>query len=149
VFLVGYCGAHGLLEAYQVQLDTDGEPPRTFHSTCLELAADKVHFFGAHVDDAQDHLDALRVEGEVQMGRTVAPIHVIRAFIDNPEYPSIGGDVQIGFTVGTRFVRGATYRPAIPGDPTAGTVMRINNIDIQKLGPVGPCAIGITGLHGF
>jgi hypothetical protein len=72
-----------------------------------------------------------------------APLNVLREFIDDSDAATIGGDVQVGFTVGPAFHRVQTVRP-IPGqEPRAA--MWLNAICTDELGPVGPCRLGLMG----
>jgi hypothetical protein len=60
------------------------------------------------------------------------------------QFATVGGDVQIGYTVGPKFHRVATVTPITPGQAQAQR--RLNNVDIDALGSVGPCAIGLDGM---
>jgi hypothetical protein len=137
----GYCSAHRRLEAYRIMPAQSTESLGKFGSWALDLTAEDVHFFGAHVDDAKVALRDINAATEHPMGRTVAPLRVIRSFIKSSKYPTIGGDVQIGFTLGPRFERVSTAQPGVYGE-------RVNNINLRQLGGVGHCAIGIIGYAG-
>lgn len=137
--LGGYCGAHGRLEAYRIDPVQSAEPLGKFGSWALDLTGEDVYFFGADVEEAQGVLKEMVAASEHPMSRTVAPLRVIRSFVESSKYPTIGGDVQIGFTMGPRFERVSTVQPG--GE-------RVNNIDLRHLGGVGHCAIGIMGYAG-
>jgi hypothetical protein len=142
----GVCGAHRLLEAYHIVPTGGDDTFERFRSSALDVSGDAVHFFGSHTEDADAALRELRADARLPIGETVAPLRVIRGFIADSRYPSIGGDVQIGYTREARFERVSTVRPVVPGKPEA--MMRFNNLDLKELGEVGPCGIGIGGYPG-
>jgi hypothetical protein len=74
-----------------------------------------------------------------------APIRIVRRFIEDD--PTIGGDVLFGFVLGSDFIRATTVAPKVHGQPAA--VARLNNIDLDEIGPVGPCEIGLNGMTGL
>jgi hypothetical protein len=142
----GFCSAHSELEAYELASAPTPEAPGTFRSSVLDVNGDSVHFYGSYVDEAQQVLGELREADQDPESQTVAPLRVIRRFIEEPGFTTIGGDVQVGFTVGARFQRVGTVNPVPVGESAA--VMRINSIALDELGEVGPCTIGIGGIHG-
>ncbi|MGD9571116.1 MAG: hypothetical protein AB7V62_04445 [Thermoleophilia bacterium] len=157
-------GQHNRL-AHRLELVVAGQCPATgpsayavvprLENDCIHFRADEValdggraHFIGDCTQKADEALLAARAgESEASIGWHRAPARVVREFIEDPELPTIGGDAQIGLTVGARFVRMGTVSPIVEGQPAA--VMRLNNIDILAAGNVGPCAIGIDGMAGI
>jgi hypothetical protein len=98
----GVCGAHRNLEAYHIVSTGGDDTFEKFRSSALDVRGDAVHFFGSHTADAEGALRDLRAEALLPTAETVAPLRVIRGFIGDSKYPSIGGDVQIGHTRGGR-----------------------------------------------
>jgi hypothetical protein len=139
--LAGYCVVHSRHEAYKLEPCFEDQLFRGFDASALEIDTGQVHFFGDYVVEAHDALKERRAADEHR-----APARVVRQFVDDPHYPSIGGDVQLGFTVGANFVRVTTVAPRVHGRPEA--VIRFNNIDLEEIGDVGPCHIGIDGMTG-
>jgi hypothetical protein len=106
----------------------------------LETAA---HFVGDHVEDATTRLGELVEQSTHPITRERAPLHVIREFISDPAKPSIGGSLELGFTMGPRFQRVATLELIVRGQPDAQ--MLLNGFRIDDI-HVGPCAVGIMGM---
>jgi hypothetical protein len=106
----------------------------------LETAA---HFVGDHVSDAKSRLAELVQQSTHPIGRERAPLHVIREFITDPGKPTIGGSLELGFTMGPRFHRVATLEPVVWGQPEAQLLLNGFRIDDNH---VGPCAVGIMGM---
>lgn len=148
--LVGHCTHDGQQEAFAFgpTFAEDGAFDR-FEPSLLDLAEGRAHFFGDCTAEAEAALAAERnrVEDERNILWHRAPTRVLRAFVDDPARPTIGGDVQLGFVLGTNFTRAVTVAPHIVGQPEA--CMRLNNIDLAEIGPVGPCQIGLLGMVGL
>lgn len=106
----------------------------------LETAA---HFVGDHVGDAESRLAELVEQATHPIGRERAPLHVIREFITDSGKPTIGGSLELGFTMGPRFQRVATLEPVVWGQP--GAQLLLNGFRIDDI-HVGPCAVGIMGM---
>lgn len=140
---IGGISDEGLPEAFDLEVDTGADGRVQYTPRMLDLGAGQVHFMG----DQTDKADRLRRDVEFRNApgapKNLAALKVIRDLIDDPEARSIGGDVQIGCTVGPHFRRRFTARPIQFGSPQARRV--INSIDIDELGAVGPCFIGIDG----
>lgn len=144
--LFGYCGVHLAHEAFALRPLFEDQLFVRFEPTQLDLANGQAHFFGDCVPAASTQLDELRASRSVDIVWHRAPINVVRSFVADQAFPTIGGDVQIGFTLGSNFTRVATVAPRVIGQPAA--LMRLNNIDLDRIGPVGPCAVGIPGMVG-
>jgi len=143
----GGCHAHEALEAYELgPVFVDSMFDR-FEATQLELEGGRTYFYGDHIDAAHARLVQLRSETAVPIFWHRAPTKVIREFAERDDIQTIGGDVQLGFTAGYDFTRVTTTSPLVPGKPVA--VMRLNNIAISDLVPVGPCAYGMTSMLGL
>lgn len=147
--LAGFCLAHSRYEAIEIRPHFENEAFREFECGQLDMSAGQAHFFGDHTNEASERLDDRRAklvkEHPILWHR--APLRVLRDFIEASEFETIGGDVQAGFTSGADFTRVATVAPRIHGQPEA--YARFNNIDLDEIGHVGPCMIGITGMVGL
>lgn len=73
------------------------------------------------------------------------PLNVIRALIDDPDAATIGGDVQIGFTLGAAFTSGA-HPSADSGEGASGGLLAQRDLHRRPTaaGPVRPGADGIN-----
>jgi hypothetical protein len=131
-------------DAFILEPDLGRDELIAFRPRRLDLRDGAVHFVGEHVDEARVLIDDLRRESEPGAATDRAALSVIRRFIDDPNKPSIGGGVQIGFTVGTSFRRVASVVPRTGEAPK--TMSLLNGIDLDDLPNVGPCRIGITGM---
>jgi hypothetical protein len=76
--------------------------------------------------------------------RDRAALNVIRAFINDPEKPTIGGDIQIGHTVRGTFRRVASVAPGPARSKKS--FRRLNSIELDELGLVGECVIGTEAM---
>ncbi|MHB8657725.1 MAG: hypothetical protein ACYC91_07175 [Solirubrobacteraceae bacterium] len=138
--VAGWCAVERALVAFEMHpvLDTDSV---AFQAVRLDL---QTPFFAGDKTDAATVLCTQVMEAD-QPGAPAsrAPLNVLREFIEDPEATTIGGDVQVGFTVGAAFQRVRTLRP-IPGhEPQAA--FWLNAICTDDLPPVGPCALGLLG----
>jgi len=95
----------GQPEAYKIKPERDDFGLISFAPERLDLALGKVHFIGDKVEVAEKLLVEIATRDEPGASRHRAALNVIRQRIDDPAAPSIGGDVQVGFTVGSRFHR--------------------------------------------
>jgi hypothetical protein len=147
--LAGYCAPHARQEAYRFEPRFEEQMFRQFEARTLSFDAGTTHFFGDRIEVARQALaeERERVSDEEPILLHRAPLRVLRQFIDDPQYPTIGGDVQLGFVSGANFTRVATVAPRVWGQPEA--YMRLNNIDLDDIGPVGPCQIGLGGMTGL
>jgi hypothetical protein len=131
-------------EAYQLRPQVGDDGLVEYPPESLALGPEDVHFIGSRLDDAQQLLDDLVERDEPGASRHRAALNVIRALIDDPEAPTIGGEVQLGHTVGWAFRRVASVVADKNAPPKAR--MLLNSIDLDDLGSVGPCAIGLQGM---
>lgn len=147
--LVGYCFSHQRQEAYEFSPRFEEELFQQFEPIRLDLAQGNTRFFGDRIEDAVRALaeERERVRGEHPVNWHRAPIRVLRSFIDDPAFPTIGGDIQFGYVGGPSFARLTTTAPRVHGQPEA--YMRLNNIDLDEIGPVGPCQIGLGSMLGL
>lgn len=134
----------GEAEAYRLfpQVGIDGLvefPPER-----LALGHGIVHFIGDRIGEAEARLSEIAARDEPGASCNRAALNVIRGLIDDPDAPSIGGDVQIGFTAGGRFRRVASVTPVPGGAPQAQR--KLNSVDLDGLGSVGPWTLGIDGM---
>lgn len=131
-------------EAYILSAELDSDGLIQFVPSRLALDAGDVHFIGQHTTEASALLRELQAANEPGAPAKRAALNVIRRFIDDPDKPTIGGEVQIGYTVGTMFRRAATVVPEPGKAPKALSLL--NSINLDELPPVGPCRIGIQGM---
>lgn len=110
----------------------------------VALGPGQVHFIGHNVREARELADELITRDEPGASRERAALNVIRAFIDDPAKPTIGGDVQIGHTVRGTFRRVASVAPG--PDHSQMSLRRLNGIDLDELGLVGQCVIGTEAM---
>ncbi|GAA1153113.1 hypothetical protein [Nocardioides aquiterrae] len=106
----------------------------------LEAAA---YFVGDHVGEAERRLAELVEEAAHPIARERAPLQVVREFINDASKTTIGGSLELGFTMGPRFQRVATVEPSVWGQPAAQ--LMLNGFRIDDI-HVGPCAVGIMGM---
>ncbi len=140
--LAGVCPRNACFEAHTLVANHNDQGLVEFAPEVLDLAEGRAHFFGTAVAEAEEQL-AMRSDAD-SAARYRAPLDVVRHFIASQDHPSIGGDVQLGFTMGPSFQRVATL------DPTKGQGggFRLNNIDVSEIGHIGPCVIGGAGYAG-
>jgi hypothetical protein len=110
----------------------------------LDLTEDRVHFLGDQRERAQQLLADFRADPRPGVPFERAPLNVIRALIEAPDAPSVGGEVQIGFTTGIGFQRVTTVVPAAGQAPRALSLL--NSLDLDTLPPIGPCRPGLPGM---
>jgi hypothetical protein len=131
-------------EAYRLRPGLNSDRLIHFSVEPLSLEPDVVHFVGDRITHAQTMLREIAEENEPGAPRARAALNVIRAFIDDPDISTIGGEVQIGYTMGNGFHRVASVRPDWEHPPTA--IRLLNSIDLDALPHVGPCGLGIQGM---
>jgi hypothetical protein len=129
------------IRAYRLSPDIPEDGLLTFAVQPLDLQPRVVHFIGDKTDDARTRLQELVRKDEPGASKYRAALNVIREFINDADHPTIGGDVQIGFTTGRGFRRVASV---VPDD--ANALRLLNSIDLDSLPAVGPCDIGIEGM---
>jgi hypothetical protein len=144
--LDGYCILHARYEAYRCAARFSDAMFERFEAVPLDLDGGRPHFFGDHIEVAHAAVENQRSEDPPPIVWHRSPQFVVRRFIEDPQYTTIGGDLQIGRAAGLSFVRGSTASPRVHGEPEV--VLRVNNIDLEQVGMVGPCMIGITGMTG-
>jgi hypothetical protein len=110
----------------------------------LSLGPGAAHFIGAQLEDAQRLYREFVKRDEPGSSRHRAPLNVIRTLIEDPEAPTIGGEVQVGHVVNWAFRRVASCVPDRGHPPRPR--MLLNSIDLDALGTVGPCALGLKGM---
>lgn len=140
LLLAGWCPITRTLTAYELR-------PRVVDTlmrfTVAQLALSTPHFVGDCCDRARELHDEIAAANLPGASQNRAPLNVIRQLIEDTNTQTIGGDVQVGFTVGPAFRRVRTCRP-IPGmEPKAA--FWLNAICTDDLPSVGPCALGLMG----
>jgi hypothetical protein len=132
--------------AYELELEPEVDGRLAFVPRELQLAGDLVFFSGAAgaVASASKRLAAIRDNPALNATYGRAALNVIRDIVNDDEHPTVGGDVQIGFTDGVRFRR--VFTATASDDGTLQGQRRLNNIDLEEVGKVGPCFIGVEGM---
>ena len=138
----GFCARHSAFEAHELRPGVDRNDLVMFARQGLGLTEGEVHFFGDALPDARASLERRRGKAAHPIVSERAPQRVVEELVASSQHATIGGDVQLGFTVGMNFQRVATTRSG----PGARTTSYMNNIDIDAIGHVGPCAIGMTAM---
>lgn len=138
--VAGWCATTGSLRAFEMRPTL-----RDDHVSMDVLPIDlsKPFFAGDRVEDAYRLCDDIMSGNAPGAPTTRAPLSVLRRLIDDPGVPSIGGDVQIGFTVGPGFRRVQTLRTIPEEEPKAA--LWLNAIRTDELPTVGPCHLGLMG----
>ncbi len=132
-------------EAYKLSAELDRDQLVHFPPVPLDLARGSVHFIGDHLNAADVLLTEVAARDQPGAPRERAALNVIRRLIDDPELDTIGGDIQIGYTTSVGgFRRVASVVPDRGNEPKASRLL--NSIDVDDLGAVGPCAIGMDGM---
>jgi hypothetical protein len=142
--VVGGVSESGEPEAFELTLRHDAEGRFEFGPTRVELRRGHPRFFGYGEERAEERYREIACRDEPGAPAERAALNVIRDFIDDPETKPVGGEIQIGLTVGADFHRVASVRPLVPGEP--GAVMLDHSIELGRIGPVGRYAIGIIGM---
>ena len=138
--VAGWCPTRRQLEAFEMHPQIE-EGWMRFTVSPINLK--DPYFAGDCLNRAQELYEETSRSGLPGAASTRAPLNVIRALIDDRDAPTIGGDVQIGFTVGAAFRRVRTLRP-IPGkEPQAA--FWLNAICTDDLPLLGPCGLGLMG----
>lgn len=134
------------LQAFEISPELDDERRISFQPAPADLEEDRVLFTGDSraIASAEHELDVMRANPVPGRPYHRAALNVIRKLAQEDGWPTVGGDVQIGFTRGARFQRVATVTPRVHGHPIAQ--QRLNNIDLDELGSVGPCAVSLDGM---
>jgi hypothetical protein len=134
------------LRAFELSPTTDSEGLIDFVPRQVELADSRVLFTGdsVAVERAEERLSALRAEPVPSRPYHRAALNVIRELAVAEDLATVGGDVQIGFTAGRDFRRVTTVTPITHGESAAQR--RLNNVDVDQLGTVGPCSLSMMGM---
>lgn len=136
----------GKLAAYELAPDLDSDGLISFNARAVDFEGDQVLFTGdlEAIGEATSRLEIIRAAPAPGRPYERAALNVIRELALDERYATVGGDVQIGCTTGSAFRRFATISPLSAGQPAAQ--MKLNDIDLEALGNVGPCAVGISGM---
>ena len=136
----GFCPTEGELAAFELRPSLDGE---LIAFAVSRIALDTPYFAGDQLVRARELYERIAAADQAGASASRAPLNVIRELIEADDAPTIGGDVQVGFTVGPAFQRVQTCRP-IPGqEPRAA--FWLNAICLDELPNPGPCGIGLMG----
>lgn len=141
---IGGISKIGKVEGFKIgpEIKTDGLIE--FIPKQLDTRPGQVHFMGDKHDRARELCDEIRKRDEPGAPRERAALNVIRAFIDDPSIGSVGGEVQVGHTIGASFRRVVSVRPVEIGSPQAR--MALNAIDLASIDSVGPCLVAPMGM---
>lgn len=92
--LGGYCPAHEKIRVFFFDLDTDLSREKPLFATMTEILADSgIEFYGSGKTKAKE----LYAKG------TTASFEVLKAVIDDPSVPSVGGAIQAGIFIDKDF----------------------------------------------
>lgn len=141
---VGGVSSAGEVEAFELTSRQGENGQIEFVPEVVDLIPGQAHFIGYQVERARSLCAEIARRNEPGAPRERAALNVIQAYIDDPDVKSVGGEVQIGFTMGASFHRVASVRPIEAGAPPACRLL--NSIDLESFNHVGPCAIGIHGM---
>lgn len=143
--VVGGQTSGGQPEAYKLTAALDEEHLVHFPPVPLDLSRGSVHFIGDHLETAENLIAEVAARDEPGAPRERAALNVIRRLIDDPAVTTIGGEVQLGYTSPLGgFRRVASVVPDRGNEPKA--LRLLNAIDVDELGGVGPCGIGLDGM---
>jgi hypothetical protein len=136
----------GELLAYDLSASLDSMSMYEFLPNPVDLANSRVHFTGdpSAILEAERLLDSFRKSPMPGISCDRAPLNVVRQVISSEVVRSVGGDVQIGFTVGERFRRATTMTPVTPGMPEIQA--KLNNVPLAEIGQIGPCFTALQGM---
>jgi len=112
----------------------------------VDLTSGRAHFMGEGVAAAEERelrlLEQAAPDAAAAVLRERAPLTVLREFMADPEHPTVGGQVEVGYTTGHRFTRVASAEPIASGRPDFHLVLNgapmVNN--------VGECFVNVPGL---
>lgn len=142
VVLAGWCPTESRLLAYELRPElVDG----TYEFVAKRLALDVPHFFGDQPQQASLLYDQLVLGVDSAVERERVPLSVLRHYIEDPDAGTVGGDLQVGFSVGQDFWRVATVRPPAPGGEPFAEYW-LNAIAIDEFRTLGPCLIAIPAI---
>ncbi len=136
--LGGFCPTERTLVAFELRPDIVGDRIG-FAVRRVDLTT--AFYAGDQLSRAGNLHEQIAVVNEPGAPAARAPLNVIRHLIEACDVPTIGGDVQVGFTVGEVFQRVQTCRPVPGQEPKAAAWL--NAICIDELPPPGPCRIGL------
>lgn len=133
------------LQAFELAPERGEEGLVAFFPRAVDLQGGRVRFGGdaTAIRAATESLDRVRADPGPGRPFERAALNVIREVSQDDQFPTVGGDVQVGCTIQADFRRFATVTTSGPGSPAQ---MRLNNIDLHALGGVGPCALGVPGM---
>ena len=141
---IGGISRAGEVEAFELvrRRMTDGSIE--FVAERLDTSPGQVHFMGDQVGQARKACEEVELQDQPGAPKERAALNVIESFIEDPSIDSIGGEVQVGHTVGFSFRRMFSVRPLEMGKPQAR--MGLNAIDLAEISSVGPCQIAPMGM---
>lgn len=108
--------------------------------------ADSVLYLGDHKAKINMHVKSEREKhtvGDLAWWR--APHSVLKRIVQEAVYSSIGGSEQLGITRGQNFDLHLPVLPVLQGAPYS--TMKYLGIELPPHGLVGPCFIGMPGMH--
>lgn len=137
--ICGVCAVNSRYAAFHLRPEFDAENTYTGISV-NHVDLTQPQFYGDCVENAR----LLHAAMETTDGDDRRPLRVIKELIADETAETIGGDIQIGHTIGHHFNRVSTLSPVMQGEPAA--VLRMNGIALDELPAIGPCAVGISGM---
>jgi hypothetical protein len=140
LLIAGWCPIQRALIAYEMHPQVEAG---WIEFVVTEIDLSTPYFAGDRLDWAHELYREISGASVAEAPGTRAPLNVLRRMIDDPEAPTVGGDVQVGFTVGPAFRRVRTLRP-IPGTEPK-VAFWLNAICTDDLPRAGPCELGLMG----
>ena len=139
-FVFGWCGAENALQAFHIL-------PKIKERLIVDTSRVDLRepvAIGSGARDFKLRLDTLRHDGD-KFGRTSRlPLLAVESLIADGTRDDIGGDIQLGYANQAGLQIASRCRPQTRGKPHA--VMTFLGIDVLEIGPVGSCAIGMSGI---
>lgn len=146
IAVFGRCPKSGLLEAFVVR------PARTSDGVQLRTSSfdltpdDSILFLGDRKNEMRERVDAIRASHEPgTLAWWRSPRKALIAAIEEGAFPSIGGGEQLGITTGGEF---NLYMPVnIRRDGSRDGVFTWLGVELKPFGLLGPCFLGLPGMH--
>lgn len=139
VILFGFCHVNRQLTAYTL-VPRSGSTPRIL--TCRWEDLTETIAIGSGKDKFNDELKYLRLEGDEFSRRGRLPMLAVEKMVSSHARVDVGGGLQLAWATPTAVELVARCSPLIPGEPAAK--ISFLGIDMNELGTVGPCSIGIA-----
>jgi hypothetical protein len=140
---IGGVSAEGEIEAFAVSRN-ESDRRIEFLPEAIDLSPGQVTFMGDQVEQAARACKKVEQRNEPGAPKERAALNVIRAFVDDPDKKTIGGEIQVGCTIDPSFRRMFSVRPVEIGAPEAR--MSLNTIELADLALVGSYEVAPLGM---